>query len=528
VRHRASAGVLLGLVALLTAFAVQSGEIGSSDSQHRLQAAHSFWTSEPAVFPDEYPEFGIHGRGGKLYGWYGIGQSILLLPFDVIGTYAERLPFFAEYHSAETDPTIRNIVVTYGTNGLVCVLSILVCFRFLLRLGFTVNQAVAGALTLLFGTTFLHYTQNMMENNLILLLTLTGILFQYEWLRTGRRRSLLIGSMAFAANLMIRVTTVLDIVAAAVFVALLLWMQQVRGCDLRARLWSYVQGAVPCYAMGVLVDRIYQYERFGSFWNTYMSVFASEQHRLNPGLDPSFPWTTPLHVGILGPLISPEKSLFLFDPLLVLALLLAVFLWPRLAPEVKAYLLAGFVLIALYILFYATYFDWSGDFAWGDRYTATAAQLVAFMSVPLLLRHRADMGRVLWTTGIALLAASVLIQVASVMFWCPLEIYQMETLGHPTFVIGLRFKNIAAFLLGKMDAWGLNNEAMTEDPWDYVHITTFNFLPFALRRIGQAPRWLVDAVAGMWFTLVAALAGLLIFIGRQGRLGKLVKLVGAG
>jgi len=523
VRHRVSAGLLLGIVALLTAFAAQSGEIGSSDSQHRLQAAHSFWTSESAVFPDEYPEFGIHGRGGKLYGWYGIGQSILLLPFDVIGTYAERLPFFAEYRSAETDPTVRNIVVTYETNGLVCVLSILVCFRFLLRLGFTVNQAAAGGLTLLFGTTFLHYTQNMMENNLILLLTLTGICFQYEWLRTGRRQPLLVGSMAFAANLMIRVTTALDIVAAGVFVVLLFWMQQVRGRDLRARLWSYARGAVPCYAVGVLVDRIYQYERFGSFWNTYMSVFASEQHKLNPGLDPRFPWTTPLHVGILGPLISPEKSIFLFDPLLVLSLLLAVFLWRRLAPEIKAYLLASFVLIALYILFYATYFDWSGDFAWGDRYTATAGQLVAFISVPLLLRHRADMGRLLWTTGVALLAASVLIQIASVMFWCPLEIYQMETLGHPTFVIFLRFKNIAAFLLGKMDAWGLNNEAMTEDPWDYVHITTFNFLPFVLRRIGQAPRWLVDVVAVMWSTLVASLAALLILIGRQARLGKLVQ-----
>ena len=522
-RHRVSAGLLLGIVALLTAFAVQSGEIGSSDSQHRLQAAHSFWTSEPAVFPDEYPEFGIHGRGGKLYGWYGIGQSILLLPFDVIGTYAERLPFFADYRSAETDPTVRNIVVTYGTNGLVCVLSILVCFRFLLLLGFTVNQGAAGALTLLFGTTFLHYTQNMMENNLILLLTLTGISFQYEWLRTGRRRSLLIGSMAFAANLMIRLTTALDIVAAGVFVVLLFWMQQVRGRDLRARLWSYARGTVPCYAVGVLVDRIYQYERFGSFWKTYMSVFASEQHRLNPGLDPRFPWTTPLHMGILGPLISPEKSIFLFDPLLVLSLLLAVFLWRRLAPEIKAYLLASFVLIALYILFYATYFDWSGDFAWGDRYTATAGQLVAFISVPLLLRHRADMGRLLWTTGVALLAASVLIQIASVMFWCPLEIYQMETLGHPTFVIGLRFKNIAAFLLGKMDAWGLNNEAMTEDPWDYVHITTFNFLPFVLRRIGQAPQWLVDVVAVMWSTMVASLAALLIFIVRQARLGKLVQ-----
>ncbi len=29
----------------------------------------------------------------------------------------------------------------------------------------------------------------------------------------------------------------------------------------------------------------------------------------------------------------------------------------------------------------------------------------------------------------------------------------METLGHPTFVIALRFKNIFAFALGKMDFW---------------------------------------------------------------------------
>ena len=47
----------------------------------------------------------------------------------------------------------------------------------------------------------------------------------------------------------------------------------------------------------------------------------------------------------------------------------------------------------------------------------------------------------------------------------------METLGHPTFVIALRFKNIVAFALGKMDAWGLNTEAMHWDDWDYVHIT---------------------------------------------------------
>ena len=90
------------------------------------------------------------------------------------------------------------------------------------------------------------------------------------------------------------------------------------------------------------------------------------------------------------------------------------------------------------------------------------------------------------------MAISTVVQLASLAFWLPLEIYQMETLGHPTFVIALRVKNIVAFALGKMDAWGLNNHAMTEDPWDYVHITTWNFLPFVLRRVGVAPAWVVD------------------------------------
>ena len=81
----------------------------------------------------------------------------------------------------------------------------------------------------------------------------------------------------------------------------------------------------------------------------------------------------------------------------------------------------------------------------------------------------------------------------------------METLGHPTFVIALRFRNIAAFALGKMDAWGLNNESMTQDPWDYVHITTWNFLPFLLRRVGAAPAWVVETAFVVWWTCLAGL-----------------------
>jgi hypothetical protein len=46
---------------------------------------------------------------------------------------------------------------------------------------------------------------------------------------------------------------------------------------------------------------------------------------------------------------------------------------------------------------------------------------------------------------------------------------------------------------------------MMEDPWDYVHMTTWNFLPFLLRRVGEAPRWVVHFAFAIWGTGLAAL-----------------------
>jgi len=499
--------VLLGLTACLAAFVVQTGELGSSDTMHRLQTAHSFWTSEPAVFPNEYPEFGLHGRGGKLYDWYGVGQPLLMLPADVVGTYVERLPVFADYNG--NDPSVRNIVVSYSTNILLSVLTALLGFRFLRVLKFSTGQAVAGVLALLFCTTHLHYTQNMMENNYIMLLTLTGLVFQYHWLRTGERRALLIGSAAFGLNLLTRLTTGLDLLGGGFFLLLVLWFESVRGQKLWQRFLEYVKTALPVYAFFLLLDRLYQYYRFGSFFNTYLYFFGVERRLLDPSLPANYPFETPFRVGFLGALFAPEKSIFLFDPLLILTIVIAALAWKRFSPEIRAYLIAGFLLLLAYISFYARYTAWSGDFAWGDRYVSTTAELLAFISVPLLLRHRAELGKFVWTGGVVLIAVSALIQLASLAFWLPLEIYQMETLGHPTLVVALRFKNIIAFAFGKMDTWGLNTHAMTEDPWDYVHITTWNFLPFVLRRVGEAPGWVVELCFGFWIAGLGALAWVL-------------------
>src|SRR5215470_16109649 len=152
--------ILTAVAAALIAFVVQSGDVDSADTVRRLQTTHSFWTTAPPVLPGDYPDFGLRGRGGIIYAWYGIGQSLLMLPADVVGSYLERLPIFEDYNG--NDPSVRNIVVSYCTNLLNNVLTALVCLRFLLLLGFDVTQAVSGVLALLVCTTHLHYTQNMM------------------------------------------------------------------------------------------------------------------------------------------------------------------------------------------------------------------------------------------------------------------------------------------------------------------------------------------------------------------------------
>ena len=505
---------LLGLAAGLIAFAVQSGDVDSADTARRLQTTHSFWTSAPPVLPGDYPEFGLKGRDGRIYAWYGIGQSLLMLPADIVGTYVEKLRIFRDYNG--NDPSVRNMIVAYSTNILINVLTGLVTLWLLELFQFTRPQAVAGALALLLCTTHLHYTQNMMENNYILLLTLTGLTFQYEWLLNGNQRSLQIGSAAFGLNLLTRLTTGIDLAAGGIFLLLVMLF---RGESLRA-IWqkarTYVVTAFPIYAFFFLIDRVYQYYRFGSFLNTYVTVFGQQQRELNPSLLANYPFETPFHVGFFGALFAPEKSIFLFDPLLLLTVLIVLAGgWKAFSPTVKAYLASTCLLLVVYICFYARYTVWSGDSAWGDRYVSSAAQLVAFLSVPLLLRYRSTLAPSVWRLGLVLIALSAAVQFASVAFWLSLEIYQMTTLGHPTFVVWLRFKNIVAFALGKMDAWGLTNSDMLTDPWDYVHITTWNFLPFVLRRVGEAPRWVVHLAFVIWGAGVTALVWVLLHLKRS-------------
>jgi hypothetical protein len=273
---------------------------------------------------------------------------------------------------------------------------------------------------------------------------------------------------------------------------------------------EYLRTVLPVYAVFLFLDRLYQFVRFGSWTSTYMRLQSNEQRRWDPTLPANYPFSGHwfqggVHSGLLGPLFEPEKSIFVFDPLFGLALLLTVVLWRRMSAVLRAFSVAMLVLLAAYMVLYARYFAWAGDFAWGDRYISSVVELFAMLAVPLLMRYGRELGRVVRVCGWCVVAASAAIQAAALAFWLPLEIYQVELMRHDAWTVALRFRNIWAMATGRPMPAGIDLPGVVPDSFDALHIRTWNFMPSLMRHVGVAPLWVVRVLDVMWVVMAAAL-----------------------
>jgi hypothetical protein len=157
------------------------------------------------------------------------------------------------------------------------------------------------------------------------------------------------------------------------------------------------------------------------------------------------------------------------------------------------------------MVFYARYFAWAGDFAWGDRYISSVVELFAMLAVPLLMRYGRELGRVTTVCGWCVAAVSVAIQAASLAFWLPLEIYQIDAMGHDAWTVGLRFRNIWALATGRPLPAGIDLPGAVSDSFDALHVRTWNFMPALMRHVGVAPIWVVWLLDVVWVAMAVAL-----------------------
>jgi len=436
---------------------------------------------------------GVTGRDGKLQVIAGMGQSIVMLPADIAATLALR----HTHLQAALRDKLRVISVAYLTFPLIDTAATLVGFQLLFSLGMSRASAALGALGMLFLTSFLPYSQHHQENNLMLLCTLLVFLAASRWLSDGRSRWVALAATAAAFNLLIRLPTVLELPCVCLFVALAARKQPKPHPQLSRWKRQVLLIALPILLAGTSIDRLYQYHRFGSFFGTYTALWGREQRAANPSLRPGYPFSGSFAEGFAGPFISRRKSMFMYDPVLLLAIAAAICLRGGPNAQTRALLAAGFLQLLGYIAFHARLEFWHGDFAWGDRYITVPLDLLELVALGVTATAWPALRRMTRAAVAGLCSGALLVQCAAVVFPPGLELVQEMTIGGPMFLLGRRFLNI----------WLLITDRLADAPHpvpDQPAMFRVAFTPFNFPVSGMHGAHLILAV--LWMIGVIAVA----------------------
>ena len=311
------AGLFVSVLAAGLLFTRSAPE--SYDAQIMFQVAQSM--VDHANFVVHHDVYAVNTP----YSYYGIGMSLLMaVPYLV----AERL---------QLDPGASVMAM----NAVVAASIALVMYRFGLAIGATDGQSLAAAAITAFGTLLFAYVATGFSEPSV------GLGIAIGLLGLGMRRAALVGVGAGLALLM-RIDSAL-LVLPVLGVGAWIICGRSLGAGLR-----FGAGLLPA----VLVVGAYDTLRFGVPWRVGYA-FAAFNH--------------PLPAGLYGLLLSPAAGLFIYVPLLPLALLGMWFALRRM-PALGATALA---LLLIRVPFYAVWFGWQAYYAWGPRYLVPAMPVLA-------------------------------------------------------------------------------------------------------------------------------------------------------
>jgi hypothetical protein len=467
------------MLSMVVCALVNPGNFGTSDTLRRLHVERWIRLGEPPVHEGDRAH-GLKGRNGLLHPEYGIGQSLLLLPFDA-AVGATVVPVLNRLGTdAARQQQVVELLVAFLMQWFVTACTLALAYEVLLSFQFAPFAAMAGTMALLFGTSCLQYVQCAQENNLILLLAL-GALCALRWWQNGKdARWATVAGMACGCAILVRLPSVLQTAV----------LPMVAGSAGNRR--KFLAGFLPPVAAAVLLDRWYHWYRFGELFSTYTGIVGRQLRQA--GAPASFPFSYPFWKGFSGALFSPDKSIFLFDPLLVVLLLVAAWKWRSIPGAVRGLLLWLTVLLLLYMAFYATYYDFGGDVAWGHRFLTLPVQLLCLFAVPLLVTFANGLPSLPRRATWAAVCASIVLQEASTTMAPSLEVIHRDEGSHHS-VLGNRAVNLSEVALGRENGprfRGVPNE------W-----RTLYYLPFQLRL--RFPGLAVWAIAAWMALLLAAL-----------------------
>jgi hypothetical protein len=438
---------------------IKRGELGTDDADLRLRMAHAWWThaeevtqSQVALSSPEDASHGVLGVTGKRYVFYDPGQSLLMLPADWFAT--KLYPFFENFEFDAFRVQIVSWLVFVPLN----VMLVLACFWLLRLFGFEERVAALSSLLMLLGTTVLFYAQVQFQNNQLLLFVTIGQVAILAWAQNPRARFLLLSGAALGAAVLTRTTAIIHVFTVGLFLLGYLVVKSRDARELGKLLGYWCAGLTPF----VLLGRAFDYLRYGSIWTTGQATWIKQLNAERllvglPSLPAGFPFVNAPHVGILGVLFSPAKSIFIYDPLLLPCLVVGIFAWRTLTPFLRWYLALGLINLGLHIALTSRLDFWHGDLSWGARYHVTSVHMLMIPLLALLVQR--VLATPSWGPRIlqGAIVCAILVQAASVAMPAEVE-YAQEEVEQPAycatfgwsspleFRLGHRFKNLSCLM----------------------------------------------------------------------------------
>jgi hypothetical protein len=309
------------------------------------------------------------GLNGHRFSHHGLGQSLLLVPAALVaraagcppdpGLCPPRAQLAGEWAAGFVDPVLA-------------ALTVVLFFRFALQLGFDRRTAAVGALALAIGTAEWAYAHDTFDVVATGLFTLAALALLH---RASHRRKpwwvFLAAGTAAGFTVLLRLPAALALPPIGLLLIWYVHRWPRREAAVAVGSWSAGVGAC------LLILAWFNWVRFGSPLESGYSLATD-----------TYPFSTPLFQGLAGQLVSPGKSVFLFSPALVLAVLGA----RRFAARHRALAAAVGSIIAIDLCFYGSYQEWAGDWGWGPRYLVPLVPAAMLLALPAVSREMLQSG----------------------------------------------------------------------------------------------------------------------------------------
>jgi len=424
---------------------------------------------------------GIFGSDGHLYIRKGIGVSLLALPLVWLGMI---VPIWG----AATTTLIFNALVTAATGALI--------LRYLQVLGYGDGVALVAGLIFGLATLAWPYAKTFFSDPLAGLCLVGGALALLYYQQSGRPSHVFWAGLALSVAIAARYA---NAVLVPLYGLLLIKYQtsalhrpdrqhERAGAstsdekplisNLKSQDWrAWTAFGIPL-AITAVALAYYNLARYGD--------------PLNTGYLPEESFSGIWWQGVAGMLISPGRGLFLYAPVLIIALAAA----PAFLRQHQAEAALAWAIIITHVLLYGKWFMWHGGYAWGPRFIVPTIPFFVIGMAPAIERAR-EPGW--WRRGIILLVVpSILIQILglSVHF----ELFQTRLLdtGLPLFAPITFFAPRYSPLVGQFEFLRTEyldfvwiNTGQVDWPLLAALITAILFSAWFLVRAGRLVDWKV-------------------------------------